>query len=98
MQATRTPKKYNKTKTKTTILLWLADSAPDPELTWYTHTHFDIYLFADKVKTSYSSNWFTFTASVPMHRAPSVLCGDRFDRGSRLVKREPVYLATEGIL
>ena len=34
-------------------------------------------------------------ATVTMHQCSIGLCGDRFDRGSRQVEREPVDLATE---
>ena len=43
--------------------------------------------------TSYSSNW--LTVLLLCTSAALVLCYDRFDRGSRQVKREPVDLATE---
>ena len=43
--------------------------------------------------TSYSSNWFTLLFLCPS--APLILCGDRFDCGSRQVKCEPVDLAVE---
>ena len=39
------------------------------------------------------SSWFTLLLLCT--GAPSVLCGDRFNHGSRQVKREPVDLATE---
>ena len=45
--------------------------------------------FAGKVMTSYNSNWFTLLLLICTF-APLVLCCDRFGRGSRQVKREPV--------
>ena len=51
------------------------------------------FVFAGKVMTSYSSNWFMLLLVCPSD--PLLLCGDQFDRGSRQVKREPVDLATE---
>ena len=44
-------------------------------------------LFASKVITSYSSNWITLLLLCTS--APLVLCCDRFDHGSRQVKRDP---------
>ena len=43
--------------------------------------------------TSYNSNWFTLLLLCTS--APLVLCCERFDRGSRQVKRGPVDLVTE---
>ena len=45
-------------------------------------------MFAGKVMTSYSSNWFTLLLLCTS--APLVLCCDRFDHCSRRAKREPV--------
>ena len=49
-------------------------------------------VFAGKVMMSYSSNWFTLLLLCTS--APLVLCCDRFDSGSKQVKREPVDLVT----
>ena len=49
-------------------------------------------LFASELITSYSSNWIRLLLLCTI--APLVLCCDRFDRGSRQVKRDPVDLVT----
>ena len=48
---------------------------------------------ASEVIMSYSSNWIMLLLLCTS--APLVLCCDRFDRGSRQVKRDPVDLVTE---
>ena len=48
--------------------------------------------FASELITSYSSNWIRLLLLCTI--APLVLCCDRFDRGSRQVKRDPVDLVT----
>ena len=50
-------------------------------------------LFASEVTTSYSSNWITLLLLCTS--APLVLCCNRFDHGSRQVKRDSVDLVTE---
>ena len=50
-------------------------------------------LFATEVITSYSSNWIKLLLLCTS--APLVLCCDRFDHGSRQVKRDPVGVVTE---
>ena len=49
--------------------------------------------FASEVITSDSSNWFTLLLLCT--RDPLVLCCDRFNCGSRQVKRDQVDLVTE---
>ena len=49
-------------------------------------------IFAGKVMTSYSSDWFTLLLLCAS--APLDLCCDQFDRDSGQVKREPVDLVT----
>ena len=53
----------------------------------------EVSIFAGKVMMSYSSNWFTLLLLCTS--APLVLCCDRFDNGSRQVKRDQVDLVTE---
>ena len=48
--------------------------------------------FADRIMTSYSTNWFTLLLLCTS--TPLIFCSDQFDRGSRQVKREPFDLAT----
>ena len=50
-------------------------------------------LFASEVITSYSGNWTTLLLLCTS--APLVLRCDRFNRGSRQVKHDPVNLVTE---
>ena len=49
--------------------------------------------FAGEVMMLYSSNWFMLFLLCTT--VPLVLCGDRFDCGSKQVKPEPVDLAME---
>ena len=51
-----------------------------------------VVIFAAKVMTSYSSNWFSLL--LLCYSTPFVLRCDRFNHGPRQVKREPVDLVT----
>ena len=56
-------------------------------------TYRPVLQFRQRSDTSYSSNWITLL--LLYISAPLVLCCDRFDRGSRQVKRDLVDMVTE---